>query len=103
METRILPSTCDWMLIPTHMHAWGDTKDILIYILDGGYWFNLTAEHVSKSLNLVGSALCRPPKKGIPFQHISMHLLRRGKVNALALAGYSDTLIQKMGQSGGDI
>ena len=34
--------------------------------------------------------------KGIPIERINTHSLRSGSANALALAGYSDTQIQKM-------
>ena len=43
-------------------------------------------------------ALAYPTAKGIPIQWINTHLLRSGGANALALAGYSDTQIQKMGR-----
>lgn len=36
--------------------------------------------------------------KGIPIQRINTHSLRSGGANALTLAGYSDTHIQKMGR-----
>ena len=39
-----------------------------------------------------------PSKKGIPIQRINTHSLRSGGANALSLAGYSDTQIQKMGR-----
>ncbi len=36
--------------------------------------------------------------RGIPIKRINTHSLRRGGVNALALSGYLDTQIQKMGR-----
>ncbi len=39
-----------------------------------------------------------PTTKGIPIERINTHSLRSGGANALALAGYSDTQIQKLGQ-----
>ena len=36
--------------------------------------------------------------RGIPVDCINTHLLRSGGANALSLAGYSDTQIQKMGR-----
>ena len=36
--------------------------------------------------------------KGIPIEWMNTHSLRSGGANALALAGYSDTQIQKMGR-----
>ncbi len=38
-----------------------------------------------------------PILKGIPIERINTHSLRSGGANALALAGYSDTQMQKMG------
>ncbi len=39
--------------------------------------------------------------KGIPIDRIYTHSLWSGGANALSIAGYSDTQIQKMGQCGG--
>ncbi len=39
-----------------------------------------------------------PILKGIPIERINTHSLRSGGANALALAGYSDMQIQKMGR-----
>ncbi len=38
-----------------------------------------------------------PTNKGIPIGRINTHSLRSGGANALALAGYLDAQIQKMG------
>ena len=42
--------------------------------------------------------LLYPTTKGIPIARINTHSLRSGGANALALAGYSDAQIQKMGR-----
>ena len=39
-----------------------------------------------------------PTAKGIPIDRIDTHSLRSGGANALSLAGYSNTQIQKMGR-----
>jgi hypothetical protein len=39
-----------------------------------------------------------PSTKGIPIQRINTHSLCSGGANVLALSGYSDTEIQKMGR-----
>jgi hypothetical protein len=39
-----------------------------------------------------------PEFKGIPIERIDTHSLRSGGANALALSGYSDREIQKMGR-----
>ena len=37
-------------------------------------------------------------RRGIPVERVDTHSLRGGGANALSLAGYSDTQIQKMGR-----
>ncbi len=49
------------------------------------------------ALKLAAKVLEYPILKGIPIERINTHSLLSGGVNALALAGYSDTQIQKMG------
>lgn len=56
------------------------------------------AEHISRALKLAATALNYPSRKGIPIALIDTHSLRSGGANALALWGYSDTQIQKMGR-----
>jgi hypothetical protein len=58
---------------------------------------DVTAENVSRALKLVAVNLQYPTTKGIPIDRINTHFLCSGGANALALAGYSDTQIQKMG------
>lgn len=58
---------------------------------------DVTAENISQSLKLVAAALHYPTNKDIPIQRINTHSLQSGGTNALALTGYSDTQIQKMG------
>jgi hypothetical protein len=42
------------------------------------------------------------PSRGFPIERIDTHSLRGGGANALSLAGYSDTQIQKMGRWRGE-
>ena len=56
------------------------------------------AEHISTALKLAARALEYLILKGIPIDRINTHSLRSGGANALALSGYSDTQIQKMGR-----
>ncbi len=56
------------------------------------------AEHISRALKSAATELQYPTNKGIPIPRINTHSLRSGGANALALAGYSDTQIQKMGR-----
>jgi hypothetical protein len=46
----------------------------------------------------VAAAVLGYPNRGFPVDRIKTHSLRSGGANALALAGYSDTQIQKMGR-----
>ncbi len=50
------------------------------------------------ALKLAATALEYPILKGIPIERINTHSLQSGGANALALASYSDTQIQKMGR-----
>ncbi len=67
------------------------------------YWIDrvrldVTAENISRALKSAAAELQYPTTKGIPIERINTHSLRSGGANALALAGYSDTQIQKMGR-----
>ena len=59
---------------------------------------DVSAEDISRALKLAAATLQYPATKGIPIHRINTHSLRSGGANALALAGYSDTQIQKMGR-----
>jgi hypothetical protein len=66
------------------------------------YWVkgartDVTAEHISRALKLAATELQYPTSKGIPIARINTHSFQSGGANALALAGYSDTQIQKIG------
>ena len=67
------------------------------------YWLrgtrgDVTVEHISRALKQAATSLQYPTTKGIPIDRINTHSLRSGGANALALSGYSDTQIQKMGR-----
>ncbi len=71
------------------------------------YWHktkqhNVTAEDISQSLKVAAAALNYPSLRGIPIKHIDTHSLRIGGACALALSGFSDMHIQKMGRWKGD-
>ena len=53
---------------------------------------------MSQALKGAAWALKYPTTKGIPIERINTHSLRSGGANALALSGYTDTQIQKMGR-----
>ncbi len=52
---------------------------------------------VSKALKVAAAILQYTIARGIPIERIDTHSLRSGGANALALSGYSNTQIQKMG------
>jgi hypothetical protein len=58
---------------------------------------DITNEDVSRALKMAAAVLNYPTARGIPVDCIDTHLLCSGGANALSLAGYSDTQIQKMG------
>ncbi len=81
-----------------HLRAHGATaKTIISAYYHDGKRFDITADHISLALKLAAKVLEYPILKGIPIEQINTHSLRSGGANALALAGYSDTQIQKMG------
>jgi hypothetical protein len=59
---------------------------------------DVTAEDISKHLKLAAGLLNYPTRKGIPVERVDTHSLRGGGANALALSGYSEMAIQKMGR-----
>ena len=109
-----------WKGVCIHQHANGDCylcpvralgRRILHIRRNGGddktylsaYWENggrryVTHNHISDGLKLAAATLDYPACKGIPIERIDTHSLRCGGANALALSGYSDRQIQKMGR-----
>jgi hypothetical protein len=67
------------------------------YYDDKKKWGDVTNKDISKALKVAAMVLDYPTAKGIPVDHINTHSLRSGGANALSLAGYLDTQIQKMG------
>jgi hypothetical protein len=58
---------------------------------------DVTDKHIRAALKFAAHALGYP-SRGFPIDRVDTHSLRSGGANALALAGYSDTQIQKMGR-----
>jgi hypothetical protein len=82
-----------------HLMAHGASmKTILSAYYHGGKRCDVTSDHISIALKMAATSLEYPILKGIPIDRINTHSLRGGGANALALAGYSDTQIQKMGR-----
>ena len=63
-----------------------------------GSCYDITGEDISKGLKMAATLLHYPTTRGIPIERIDTQSLRSGGANALALSGYSDTQIQKMGR-----
>jgi hypothetical protein len=82
-----------------HLRSRGvDSKTFLSAYYDNtGKWSDVTNEDMSRALKSAATVLDYPTAKGIPIDCINTHSLRSGRANALSLAGYSDTQIQKMG------
>ena len=59
---------------------------------------NITNKDITAALKQAATVLDYPIAKGIPIERIDTHSLRSGGANALSLAGFSDTQIQKMGR-----
>ena len=83
-----------------HLRSRGaDAKTFLsAYYDDTGKRSDVTNEDVSRALKSAATVLNYPTAKGIPIDCIDTHSLQSGGANALSLAGYSDTQIQKMGR-----
>ena len=82
--------------LPLRSHGATDCTILSAYYY-GIKWFDVMAEHISAALKLAARALEYPILKCIPIKRINTHSLRSDGANALALSGYSDTQIQKMG------
>ena len=67
------------------------------YFVDGER-HDLSDKDMREALKWAAKELDCPAERGIPVERVDTHSLRMGGANALALAGYSDTQIQKMGR-----
>ena len=82
-----------------HLRAHRATaKTYLSAFWEEGLRYDVTAEDIGVALKQAVAALEYPAVKGIPVERINTHSLHSGGANALALSGYSDTQIQKMGR-----
>ncbi len=73
-------------------------KTLLSAFFHQGTHYNVCDEDISKGLKLAATILKYPSARGIPIKRINTHSVRSRGANALALSGYSDTQIQKMGR-----
>ncbi len=80
------------------MKSWSGWKNLLFVILEGWKKGDVKAENISRAFKAAAVELQYQTNKGIPIDRINTHSLWSGGVNALALARYLNTQIQKMGQ-----
>ncbi len=65
--------------------------------------YNVTDNNISKALKQATATLQYPLYQGIPIERINTHSLQIGGACALALNGFSEMHIQKMGRWRGDM
>ena len=74
-----------------------DRKTFLSAFFSEGACYDVCGKDISKALKMAAAILQYPITWGIPIKRIDTHSLQSGGANALALSGYLDTQIQKMG------
>ncbi len=88
-----------------YQHHWENKATnktfICAYWMDGQA-YNVTDDNISKALNRAAATLQYPLYQGIPIKRIDTHSSRIGGACALALNGFSEMHIQKMGRWRGD-
>ena len=82
-------------------HAADNKTFICAYWIDGKR-YNVTDDNISKALKRAAATLQYPLYRVIPIDRIDTHSLRIGGACALALNGFSEMHIQKMGRWRGD-
>ncbi len=94
-----LSCVCSHLLGPFHLQENNaNGKTFLSAFFSEGACYNVCGDDVGKALKVATAILQYPIARGIPIKRIDTHSLRSGGANALALLGYSNTQIQKMGQ-----
>ena len=86
-----------WRIIHLCQHGAPKTSFLSTFYHEGKRG-DVIGEDISKALKMAAILLEYPETQGIPIAFVDMHSLRCGGANALALSGYSDTQIQKMGR-----
>jgi hypothetical protein len=73
---------------------------LLFSFFHQGARYNVCSDdnNISKGLKLAATILQYPATRGIPIERIDTHSLWSGGANAVALSGYSNTQIQKIGR-----
>jgi hypothetical protein len=92
-------------LAPRYLHLWDTGANAKTFpsahFNDKDQCGDVSNEDVSSALKAVATVLDCPSAKGIPINRIDTHSLQSGGKNALSLAGYSDSQIQKWGDGAG--
>jgi hypothetical protein len=78
-------------------HTSDPTTPIFTYFEDGKGW-NVINKDIREAVKLAATALDYEGTRGTPIKLINTHSLRIGGACALALGGFSDTQIMKMGR-----
>jgi hypothetical protein len=83
-----------------HLRHHGATPKtyLLVYYPNSKRGSDITNKGITIALKRAASVPDYPIAKGIPIDQIDTHSLRSGGANALSLAGFLDTQIQKMGR-----
>ncbi len=83
----------------SHLRKHGATgKTLLCTVYEDKEERYVCGSDISKALKMAAGMLQYQTTRGIPIDRVDTHSLRSGGANALALSGYSDTQIQKMGR-----
>ena len=87
-----------WLgMLPMRSNNAGPRDYLSSYYVNGACK-DVMAEDISKHLKLAAGLLNYPTRKGIPVERVDTHSLRGGGANVLALSGYLEMVIQKMGR-----
>jgi hypothetical protein len=83
-----------------HLRHHGATPKTFLsaFYNEAGKHCDITNKDITAALKRAATVLDYPIAKGIPIERINTHSLRSRGANALSLAGFSDTQIQKMGR-----
>jgi hypothetical protein len=76
----------------------GDNKALLSALYLDRTRYDVTKEDISNGLKMAATLLHYPETRGIPIERINTQSLQSGGANALALSGYLNMQIQKMGR-----
>jgi hypothetical protein len=73
------------------------SKTLLSLFFHNNKQYNVCGEDISRGLKMAATLLQYPATWGIPIERVNTHSLQSGGANVLALSGYSNTQILKMG------